>query len=45
MHKRDEQTPGRNPKPQGDDFGEPDTERERAPGGERDAEEEDEGLE
>ena len=43
MPKRDEQTPGRNPNPQpsGDDFGQPDDERDRS---DRDAEEEDEEL-
>ena len=47
MHKKDEQTPGRNPdpQPQGDDFGQPDTERQRTPGRDRDAEEEDETIE
>ena len=47
MEKRDEQTPGRtrNPQPQGDDFGQPDTERQRTPGRDRESEEEDEGLE
>jgi hypothetical protein len=47
MQKRDEETPGRNrnPQHQGDDFGNPETERQRVPGTDRDAEEEDEGLE
>jgi hypothetical protein len=46
MPKRDEQSPGRthDPQPEGDDMGVPDTERQRAPG-DRDVEEEDEGLE
>jgi hypothetical protein len=45
MHKRDEQTPGRNPQPQGDDDGQPDADRQRTPRREPDPEEEDEGLE
>jgi hypothetical protein len=47
MHKRDEQAPGpdRNPQPQGDDQGQPGQERKRAPGRERDIEEEDEEIE
>lgn len=47
MPRRDQQTPGRNPDPQpkGDDFDQPDTERQRTPGRDRDLEEEDEGLE
>ena len=46
MPKRDEQTPGRNPnpQPQGDDFGQPDDERPRQPGSDRDTEDEDEEL-
>jgi hypothetical protein len=47
MEKRDEETPGRsrNPQPHGDGFGQPDAERQRKPGQDRDIEEEDEGLE
>lgn len=41
MRKREERTPSRDPRPQRDDLGRPDEERERAPGGERDLEEED----
>ncbi len=46
MPNREEQTPGhnRNPQPHGDDFGQPDDERQRQPGSDRDAEEEDEEL-
>jgi hypothetical protein len=47
MEKRDEQTPGRNrnPQPQGDDLGQPGSERERAPGHDRDADEEGDEVE